>query len=80
MKSRSTTQVTARFAVIAPDGRRYDVTETTTREQYALLEGGWTPPGITSIRYDSGRTPVNLLDDGTFEVLTSPNPTVCRRA
>lgn len=78
MNTRLRSQVTDRFTVQAHDGRRFEVTQTTTFISVLPLSGGWTPEQVQQIALASNGIPVNLGPDGRYEVLTTP-PQLCHR-
>lgn len=79
MNTQRESRVTDRFVVEAADGRRFNVVETSDFQRSGLLDGSWTPWLRSGGRLMCGRTPVNLLDSGSYQVLTHPDPTPCRR-
>ena len=80
MTTRRSLRLTDRFRVVASDGTAYLVTEHTEFLTVELLNGtSITEPGMRQLRH--GPHPVNLNDDGTYDVFTGGmSPVRCRRA
>lgn len=72
---------TARFDVVAADGRRFSVDEFTTFVLVQPLSGPATPPKVAGVEFLHGPYPANENEDGTFDVFTGGrDPVRCRRA
>lgn len=72
-------RTTDRFEVLSADGRRFAVEEVTTFVTVRPLSGPASEhAGMRE--YRNGRHPVNVNDDGTFEVfIGGRTPVRCRR-
>lgn len=82
MATRQFTQ-TARFRVVAVDGkgREFAIDETTTYLVVEPFHGPASAPEPIRIDLRNGPHPVNVTDDGEYDVFTgSTTPVRCRRA
>lgn len=79
MATKRSLRLTDRFRVVADDGSTYDVLEHTEFLTVQPLSGpSSTVAGLR--RLTNGRHPVNLNDDGTYDVFTGEMaPVRCRR-
>lgn len=81
MSTTRSTRETARFRVESEDGQQLTISELTTFLVVQPLSGPASPPIPERISYRCGPSPVNLNDDGSFDVLTAGStPVRCRRA
>lgn len=74
----TSTELTARIGVEAPDGTRRQIEEWTTYIRVQDLSGNVSPPMLHKIAYRMAGRPVNLMDDGSFQTV-SDHPTTLRR-
>lgn len=80
MTERRWRQATDRFHVASADGRRFEIVETTTFVTLTPISGQPSPPTPVGVEYNFGRHPVNVAEDGAFEVYTGGlTPVRCRR-
>lgn len=73
MKTERRSKRTASAPLYDEQGRTRQVEEFTEEMRVQYLDGTWSEWKISRVWYMSGATPVNLLDDGSFQLAHPPS-------